>query len=158
MQNNQDKLQESKEKVLENKLKPLLTRKEVQTIVKDFAVAYISGQIKVSLPDCAHIMTMAKEKNEPVDKATAISHEINGKRHFSNCISIVLGAKQATPAEFEQAVTQLFDRILSLRNGDRISGQFMESNLSFRVRQLEEGMDKANKLLDDLVDYIMKGN
>ena len=61
------------------------------------------------------------------------------------------------PEEFQEAVSALFENILRFRSGGRIEGQFAESDLENRVRQLEIGIEKANKLLDEIVEFLMNG-
>jgi hypothetical protein len=138
--------------------KSLLTNKENQAVVKDFAIAYLSGQIKIAFPDSAFYLALAKTRNEKLSNAEALQKEIDYKRNITERIAIVLGAKKATQEELDCAISRLFYDILISRAGDRIEGQFFESDLQSRVKQLEIGLEKANKLLDEVADWLMKGH
>ncbi len=147
-----------KEAIKNNSVKPLLTSREIQKIVKDFSIAYISGQIQLKICTSTDYKLLAKEQGRKISTTDAMMQEVKFKKHLSDNIAICLGIRQATPEELQQAITVLFDLILTFRNGNRIVGQFIESDMQNRVRQLEFGLEKANKLLDDIADYLLKGN
>ncbi len=68
MQNGQisEKL-ENQKKSIDQIAKPLLSQKEVRAIVKDFAVAYISGKVKILHPTTEEMEAEAKKCGEIVN-------------------------------------------------------------------------------------------
>ena len=80
--------------------------------------------------------------------------ESENKTAFRNRIAICLGSKKATPDELRAAICELFDIILAFRNGNRIQGVFYEHDLETRVRGVEEGLDKVNNLVEEIVEWI----
>jgi hypothetical protein len=77
---------------------------------------------------------------------------------FGDEIGIVAGTKQATTDEQQHAINDLFDIILACRFGNRIHGVFMEYALETRIRNLEEGLEKVNHLVEEIVEWLMKGD
>lgn len=135
----------------------LYSDKEIKMIVKDFIAAYISGQIQVSFPNATEYTNIAKASNEKIDFKEARDREDKGKRLFRNQISRCIGEEKVTAESQTAATKSLFLTIVALRNGERITGVFTEYALESRIRQLEEGQEKANTLIQEIVDWIYRG-
>ena len=157
MENNEsqpDEKQQREKQPKEEMAKPLLSQREVRSIVKDFAIAYIEGRITLGLMEANERMSLAKLKGKELSFADAIDAEARDKIQFRNLIAVCLGSKKATPDELQHAICDLFDEILALRNGKRIQGVFYEHDLETRVKEIEEGLDKVNNLVEDIVEWI----
>jgi len=157
MENNKsqpNEKQECGERPSEEIVKPLLSQREIRSIVKDFAIAYLEGRIKLIHVDAQERIEVAKKQGVTVDYATALDGELKGKVAFRNRIAICIGSKEATSDELQQAISELFDEILSFRNGDRIVGVFSEYSLIARVKEIEEGLDKVNSLVEEIVEWM----
>ena len=135
----------------------LFSEKEVRAIVKDFVSAYISGQIKIIFPSADSIMLTKEKQGNAIDFKQAAQIELRIKSSFRELIAVCAGAKEATPAEQEKAINQLFNDVVSLRNGGRIEGVFTEYALEARIGRLEEGIDKINNLVEEIVEWIYRG-
>lgn len=146
--------QQHEAKALEEATKPLLSQKEVRSIVKDFAIAYVEGRIQLDLPTAQERRNFAKRKGQKLSDAEAVDEEAEYKMTFRNMVAISLGSKKATPDELGKTISDLFDGILALRNGDRIKGVFCEHDLEARVKEIEEGLDKVNNLMEEIVEWI----
>jgi hypothetical protein len=73
------------------------------------------------------------------------------KSTFLNYVSIVSGATPSTPIGIDQAIDSLFTWIVSLRGGDFIEGEFLQSpDLETRLSALEERVVGMEKLLEEL--------
>ena len=149
-----DKKQQHDVKALEEIAKPLLSQREIRSIVKDFAIAYVEGRIKLDIPNAQERFDLAQRKEQKMSYAEAVDAEAQYKTAFRNKIAICLGSKKATPDELKNAISTLFDEILSLRNGHRIEGVFYEHDLEVRVREIEVGLDKVNNLMEEIVEWI----
>lgn len=157
MENNEskpDEKQQDEAEPTEETGKPLLSEREVRSIVKDFAIAYVEGRIKIDIPTAQERMEFAKKVGEKLKYAEAFDAEGGHKIRFRTKIAICLGAKKATPDELQNAICDLFDDILAMRNGNRIQGVFYEHNLETRVKEIEEGLDKVNNLVEEMVEWI----
>jgi uncharacterized protein YicC (UPF0701 family) len=86
--------------------------------------------------------------------AEGIAKEIAVKTEFANNIAICLGANPSTNEELQKAINRIFRDILIYRNGDRIEGAFIESDLESRIRNLEEGLEKVNNLVEEIVEWL----
>jgi uncharacterized protein YicC (UPF0701 family) len=86
--------------------------------------------------------------------AEGIAKEIATKTEFANNIAICLGATPSTKEELQKAINRIFREILTYRNGDRIEGAFIESDLESRIRNLEEGLEKVNNLVEEVVEWL----
>jgi hypothetical protein len=157
MENNKSKpneKQECGERSSEEIMKPLLSQREIRSIVKDFAIAYLEGRIKIGFVNAEEKMAIAGIRGQKIDRATALDKEIQEKVLFRNRVAVCLGSKKATSDELQQAISELFDTILSYRNGQRIEGVFSEYSLTARVKEIEEGLDKVNNLVEEIVEWI----
>jgi len=160
MQNDEvekDTTQTEKSSSLQRVAKPLFSEKEVRTIVKDFVSAYISGQIKIDFPTAYSILERAKRTKESMDYKKAHERELQVKFQIEELIEIASGTTKSTPEEQETAISELFGRIITMRNSKRIEGVFTEYALEARIRRLEEGIDTVNNLVKEIIDWIMKG-
>lgn len=157
MQSEGNKEQESKGKIPDQKTKALFSQKEIRTIVKDFAAAYISGQIKIHFLDAQQQLQFANLRGEKLSYVEAEKKELDMKNTLKTNIAISVGAKRSTPEEFQKAIDDLFDDILAYRNGGRIEGVFMEYAMEVRIRQLEEGMEAVNNLVEEIVEWVYRG-
>ena len=79
------------------------------------------------------------------------------KNRFIDKVAVCAGTKKATPEEQEVALSIMFSNIVAMRNGNRIKGVFTEYALEARIRRLEEGIDKVNNLVEEIVEWIMSG-
>jgi hypothetical protein len=142
---------------LEREGKTLFSEREIKAIVKDFVGAYISGQIKILFPTIECIIDGEEERGGKISRTEAARIESEIKRDFSKRIAICAGATKATQKEQEVALSELFDNIISMRNGERIKGVFTDYGLEARIKRLEEGIDKVNNLVEEIVEWIMRG-
>ena len=138
-------------------LKPLFAEREKRRIIKDFVDVYISGRVEIIFLDAAEQMELAKRKGENLSYAQAHENEIGVKTDLKDKIAICSGAKEATAEQLQMAIDGLFEDILIYRNGNRIKGVFTESSLETRVRDLEEGLEKVNNLVEQIVEWIYRG-
>jgi len=157
MQNDEvekDTTQTEKSSSLQRVAKPLFSEKEVRTIVKDFVSAYISGQIKIIFPTAEDIMGHTKNTKKEMDyKKACMELKIN----FKDLVAVASGTKKSTPEKQETAINDLFGKIIAMRNGGRIEGVFTEYALEARIMRLEEGIDKVNNLVKEIIEWIMGG-
>jgi hypothetical protein len=137
--------------------KPIFSQREIRSIIKDFITAWLSGQIKLILPTCEEILQTAKQAGDKLDYKQALARELETKADFRNSIGICSGTIKATSEEQQKAVSDMFDMILSLRNGDRIEGKFMDYELEQRIQRLEEGLSITNNLVQEIIDWLYKG-
>lgn len=149
--------EKDKEKLSEQTTRPLFSEREKRAIVKDFVNAYISGRIKLNFVTAEERMEMAKSAEEKLTFAQALKYEINMKTAFKDRIGICCGAKEFTATQLQETIDHLFDDILVYRNGSRIEGVFTENTLESRIRDLEEGLEKTNNLVEEIVEWIYKG-
>jgi hypothetical protein len=160
MQDNDEKTDEEQEKRLastKQETKPILSRREIRGIVRDFIVAWLSGQIKLDFPTAKEAIDVAKVAGRTIDFDQARKQEVNGKTTFRRCVNICVGAVEATPEEQQKALSEMFDTIVRFRNGDRIIGNFMNYELEERISHLEEGLNVTNNLVEEIVEWIYRG-
>jgi hypothetical protein len=148
-----DEKQDSKENVGDEAPQSLLSQREIRSIMKDFAIAYVEGRIKINFQTANEMLKRAQLEGKVLDFGTATQDEIDQKTGFKNTISICLGVIKATPDEVQKAICILFDDILILRNGDRIEGVFTQYGLENRIKEVEEGLDKVNNLVEEMIEY-----
>jgi uncharacterized protein YicC (UPF0701 family) len=149
--------QSGKENTIEQPTKPLFSQKEIRAIVKDFAVAYISGQIKIQFVCADERMEIARKTGEKFDYTQALRYELDMKTTFRDKVAVCIGAKKSTAKELEETINGLFNDIVTFRNGGRIEGVFIEYSSESRIRELEEGLEKVNNLVEEIVEWIYKG-
>lgn len=134
--------------------KTVLSQEEIRGIIKAFILAYVRGSIKISHPNAQTILNKTKLEGEPVDFKTAHKQEMGGKNMFRQLIGVVSGSKPSTEAELAGATERLFQVILSLRNGGRIAGEFMEFKFEEKMSELERKLEATNNLVEQLVNWL----
>jgi len=137
--------------------KPIFSQREIRRIIKDFISAWISGQIKLSLVTHDELIAYAKRAGENLNYKEAIQHELDNKATFQSLIGICSGTIKATQEEQQKAMCDLFSYILTLRNGDRIQGKFMDYELEERIHRLEDGLSITNNLVEQIVEWLYRG-
>jgi hypothetical protein len=137
--------------------KPLFSDKEIRNIVRDFANAYIAGQVTISFPSLDDVMAVRQSEGHPMSKSEAHVLALDLSVRFADLISICVGTKEATPEEVQKATNDVFRDIIMYRNSRRIKGVFHDYGTDSRLCRLEDGMEKVNKLIEELVEYLMKG-
>jgi hypothetical protein len=138
--------------------KPLFSDREIRNIVRDFANAYIAGQVTITFPDQDDVMAVQQSGGKVISKSQAHILALDLSLDFATMISICVGTKEATPEEIQEAINTVFRNIIIYRNSQRIKGVFHDYGTESRLCRLEEGMEKVNKLIEELVEYLMKGN
>ncbi len=133
----------------------LFSAKEVKVIVKDFVAAFISGQVKINFPDSKSIFDLRKEKGEKTTSEEACKQMLEIKTYFLKNVGICAGTTKATPEEQEKALNEVFSDLIAYRISNRIDGVFIEYALEARIKRLEEGIDKVNNLVKEIVEWIM---
>lgn len=135
---------------------PIFSENESRAIVKDFIEAYISGQVEIDFPTARAVYVYDKSvgKNISIDEATKI--EINIKTEFNKNVRICTGTLESTPQERRKAIDNLMSDLIFFRCSDKIKGSFTEFTFSDRIGRLEEGMDKVNNLVKEIVEWLMK--
>lgn len=158
MQNNNENM----EKVSKTSISPqqgyksLFSDREIRNIIKEFIDSYVAGQIKIIFPENAEMISVHKQKGEKIDENQAERETVELKVNFVHRISVCAGTEKATPEERQKAICSLFESIISFRNTQRLVGAFHDYGTEKRLSELEEGMEKVNKLIEELVEYLMK--
>jgi hypothetical protein len=134
--------------------KPLFSRREIRDIVKDFILAWLSGHVKIEFPTCEELLAVAKQSGNKLDYSGARDREVRAKAEFRQCVNICSGAVKATSEEQQKALNEVFDTILALRNGGRISGKFMDFELEQRIHRLEEGLTVTNNFVQEIIEWL----
>jgi len=137
--------------------KALLSEREICAIVRDFITAYISGQIKINWADADFILLQQRKRGYTIDYDQAVKMELDAKNAFNENVAICAGTKKATPEELQKAIGIIFEHIMIFRHGKRIEGVFTDYNIEQRISRLEEGMEKINNLVQEIVEWIYEG-
>lgn len=132
----------------------LFTKEEIRATTKAFALAWIKGDVTINFPTADVIMAMEKQKGNRIDFRMALSQEISNKQMFSDTISILTGVNPSTPQEQEEAISTMFFRILALRCGGRIKGDFgKKEDYDARLSKIEEEIIAMNGTIEELVIF-----
>jgi hypothetical protein len=138
--------------------KPLYSDREIRRIVKEFLEAYISGQVEIVFPEANDILAIWKQIGRKLDWVAAEKEANDLRVLFMKQIAICAGSTKATPEEMEDSLEQVFRDIISYRNSKRLKGVFHDLGIENRLHELEEGLEKTNKLVEEIVEWLMKGN
>jgi hypothetical protein len=134
------------------KSQSVFTKGEIRDTVKGFILAWLRGDVSIHFPRADEIQSISKKGKEHLEYKDAFEREMQGKLSFIDFISIIAERKPATVQEQEVAMSNLFDRILAYRCGDRIEGKFEKHiDIDERLSKLEEQFDVMNDLLQELV-------
>jgi len=124
----------------------ILSLEERRSIVRSFVNAYLRGSVKITLWLGTKTIYRLSTSQSP---SGAELSEV--KMGVLKNISIVSGATPSTPEIVNLALESLFDSIVSLRGGDFIEGEFLQSpDFEARISALEEKSQSLEKLLEDL--------
>jgi hypothetical protein len=133
----------------------LFTSKEVTCFVSEFVTSWIRGDIVIRFPVAAEL----SKKNPlaisfPTDPS--VSQELKIKEHYIDLLSICAGIKQASPAEQDKAIADVFRMLLMFRSANRIEGKILSNDLGKRIAIIEEKMQTTSKLVDQITGFLFK--
>jgi len=133
----------------------LFSQKDIRKVVMEFVSAWIHGDITIRFPTAAEL-----SKKTPLSIAFPVDPSVNAelkiKEHYVDLLSVCAGTKQATAAEREQAITEVFRMLLMFRSANRIEGKILSSDLEKRVEQLEKTAQSNNKLVEQIAVFLFK--
>lgn len=136
------------------KARTILSRHEVESIVRGFILSWIRGQLKVSFPYIEEIQGFYKRKGQKIDKERAWKLETGSKGQVENTIAICVGTQPSTSAQLEVAINEMFSWIMVLRQGDRIEGTFLNANIEDRLTDIESKLNANNNVLEKLISWL----
>jgi hypothetical protein len=124
----------------------ILSVEERRGLVRTFVNAYLRGSVKITL------WLGTKQIYWLSTHQAASSAQIGEiKATILRDISIVSGATPSAPDVIDHSIDRLFDCIVSLRAGDFIEGEFLQSpDLEARLSSLQERVVSLEKLLEEL--------
>ena len=133
----------------------LFSQKDIRKVVIEFVSAWIRGDITIRFPTAAEL-----SKKTPLSIAFPVDPSVNAelkiKEHYVDLLSICAGTKQATAAEREKAITEVFRMLLMFRSANRIEGKIMSSDMEKRVDQLEKMVQSNSKLVEQITTFLFK--
>lgn len=129
----------------------IFSPEEIRTTVKNFALGWLNGVIKVDFKEATEIMSDAKLKGEEKGWNRAMEEEKAAKKQFIDVVSICSGNMEATAEQQKKAISDLFYRILIFRAGNRLTGSFISSaNIEEKIRQIEDELKETRELIFEL--------
>jgi hypothetical protein len=160
MQTNNNRTDQNNTPETSEKEELLFSENETKSIVKGFISGYISGRVTINFPTPSEIECMASALDMPEvrtldekSKKTAIELALfKARQKVPDLIAICCGTKPASVSEQKKAFNDLFELILAYRTSGRILGEFLNYDIAERVMKLEEGIEKINNLLKQLVE------
>jgi tetrahydromethanopterin S-methyltransferase subunit G len=132
----------------------LFSYEEVETIVKDFVVAWVEKRVEIDFVSFKEVQTINKAIGKELSVKEALDESEGGKAKFEKAIAICAGETSATPAEYTAAVYSLFHGILQYRMGRRISGEYSGASAQERLDELEKKLNATNHLVEQLVRWL----
>jgi len=133
----------------------LFSQKDIRKFVMEFVSSWIRGDITIRFPTAAEL-----SKKTPLSIAFPVDPSVNAelkiKEHYVDLLSICAGTKQATRAEREKAITEVFRMLLMFRSANRIEGKILSSDLEKRVEQLEKMVQSNSKLVEQITAFLFK--
>jgi uncharacterized protein YicC (UPF0701 family) len=133
----------------------LFSQKDIRKVVMEFVSAWIRGDITIRFPTAAEL-----SKKTPLSIAFPVDPSVNAelkiKEHYVDLLSVCAGTKQATVAEREKAITEVFRMLLMFRSANRIEGKILSSDLEKRVAQLEKTVQSNSKLVEQITAFLFK--
>jgi len=133
----------------------LFTSKEVRQFVSDFVTSWIRGSIVIHFPVAAEL----SKKNPlaisfPTDPS--VNQELKIKEHYVDLLSICAGIKEASPAEQDKAIADVFRMLLMFRSANRIEGKILSNDFDKRIVALEEKVQTTSKLVEQITGFLFK--
>ncbi len=132
----------------------VFSQEELRSVIKGFILAYLRGSITINHPTAEAIIEFRKDSGTPITLAQATKEEMDSKVRFRLLMGVVTGATSSTQEELVKATDELFQLILSMRNGRRIVGEFMEFRFEERIEDIERKLDATNNLVQQLIDWL----
>lgn len=130
----------------------IFTKEEVDSTVRQFLLAWIKGDVKISFATADHFVAKAKREGKHLSYEDATKREEIDKWEFLNLVSIIAEKTPATSEEKESAISQMFKWILAFRCGNRISGIFgKQEEYEMRLARIEEQIDAMNESIQQLI-------
>ena len=161
MSGNQDKNPEGQgaENPQDKKRLPdaVFSPEETISLVKGFVLAYMRGQLEVSLPSSQDLVNEARTMGKNKTLAEAEKEEISALEDIENACAICLGTIPSTQEERQTAVDFIAQLIIRLRSTTRLKGTFMEVRIEEKLAQLEREQDAINALLERFIDWFRQG-
>jgi hypothetical protein len=141
------------------------SRKEVESIVKGFFMAWERGDIEVIWPlaEDLHKTSQYLPHGREITVKQAVKLEIDNKQEFLELIRIFTRSRAATPREVRWATYSLFNWITTWRAADRIKdnkgnqGRFLEYGIEDKMRDLERKLDVTEQLVRQLIEEVKTG-
>ncbi len=133
----------------------LFSQKDIRKVVMEFVSAWIRGDITIRFPTAAEL-----SKKTPLSIVFPVDPSVNAelkiKEHYVDLLSVCAGTKQASAAEREKAVTEVFRMLLMFRSANRIEGKILSSDLEIRVEQLEKTVQSNSKRVEQITAFLFK--
>lgn len=129
----------------------IFSEAEIRDTIKGFISGWLKGNVKINFPNAQELYQRSQFEKRKISFEEATQKELSGKNFFKDLINICTGVKPASPEGLQEANDELFDYILSYREGDRIEGEIVEYSIQERLSKLEEGLKVTNDLVQELV-------
>jgi len=142
-------------------LRTIFTEEEIRNTVKAFTLGFFRGTLVIHYNNVQDIIQIEKEKGNKISYEEAETKELDGKSVMMENLKIVSGSIESTNNELNSAIKTIFNSIINLRVGHRISGTFLEFDVEKRIDQMEEKISATNKVVEEFVNWFIeteKGN
>lgn len=133
----------------------LFSQQEIRRFVMEFVSSWIRGDIIIRFPTAAEL-----SKKTPLSIAfptdPSVNAELKIKEHYIDLISTCVGIKQASVAEQEKAISEVFKMLLMFRSANRIEGKIISNDIEKRVEELEKTAKNQGKLVEQITGFLFK--
>lgn len=123
----------------------IFTFDERRGIVRSFVSAYLRGSVRTDIWTSEEAREVATNKPMPPELKAMT------KNYFLHLVKTVCGTKQVSTDELKASIDEMFSLIVTLRSGDFIQGEFLQSpDLETRISAIHERVATVEKLLEEL--------
>ncbi|MDR0319097.1 MAG: hypothetical protein LBI09_03590, partial [Nitrososphaerota archaeon] len=89
-------------------------------------------------------------------KDPSVNAELKIKEHYIDLILVCAGAKPASNAEQQKAISEVFKMILMFRSANRIENKNISKDLEKRITELEKTQQHQIKLVEQITAFLFK--
>jgi hypothetical protein len=132
----------------------IFTPEETVSLVKGFVLAWMRGDVEVQFPFAEEIIKDAEREGKNMTVKEASEEELSLHKEVEHYALVCLGTIPSTKEQRQEAVNNLAQFIIRLRDTQRAKGKFSEFDIEQRILGLETRIDALDNVVSEFIRWL----